>query len=442
MPHSPRSPASIPTPGLASRQAALNLLTLVRAGASFDEALAKGRSFDELEGSDRAFARALATTVLRRQGAIDQIIGMYVDKPLPKRAVKATDTLRLAAAQSIFFETPDHAVVSTSVEMVKAYKETAGYGGLINAVSRKIARHGSSAAKALPDRVDTPGWMWRAWERAYGPARAKAIAAAHRMEAPLDLTPRQVGSLNQLAKSLDAEIILDASLRLSDHAPVPEMLGFADGAWWVQDAAAALPVRLLGDVAGKRVFDLCAAPGGKTLQLAAAGASVVAVDVNGPRLKLVQENMERMKLRAETVKADVTEWEPDEKADAILLDAPCSATGTIRRHPDILRAKSEDDVKALSRLQGKLIDRAVTMLKPGGMLVYATCSLQYEEGEKQIGEALKRHQNLSRQEVSAGEIGGLSEAITRDGDLRTLPSMLGEKGGIDGFFASRLILAA
>ena len=373
MPQSTRSsarhsPDPKPLPGLASRQAALDLLSLVRAGASFDEALAKGRSFDALEGPDRAFARALATTVLRRQGAIDQVIGNYVDKPLPKRAAKATETLRLAAAQSIFFETPDHAVVSTSVEMVKAYKETAGYGGLVNAVARKIARHGTSAVKALPDRVDTPGWMWRAWERAYGPARAKAIATAHRMEAPLDLTPRDPDSLEQLADDLDAEIILGASLRLREHGPVPELPGFEDGAWWVQDAAAALPARLLGDVKGKRVFDLCAAPGGKSLQLASAGALVVAVDINGPRLKLVQENMERMKLRAETVKADVTEWEPEEKADAILLDAPCSATGTIRRHPDILRSKSEDDVKALSRLQSKLIDRAVKNTQTGRRL--------------------------------------------------------------------------
>lgn len=431
-----------PIAGLESRQAALDLLTLVRSGATLDEALEKGRSFDDLVGPDRAFARALATTVLRRQGTIDHLIGSYIDKPLPKRAKKATDVLRLATAQSVFFETPDHAVVSTSVEMVKVYKETAGYAGLVNAVARKIARHGAASAKTLPVRTDTPGWMWRSWERAYGPDKAKAIAAAHGNEAPLDLTLRNPGDIESLAKSLEAEIVLGSSLRLKEHGPVTELPGFLEGAWWVQDVAASLPAKLLGDVSGKRVFDLCAAPGGKALQLSAGGARVVAVDINGPRLKLVQENMSRMSLFADTIKEDVLEWTPTEKADAILLDAPCTATGTIRRHPDILRSKTEDNVKALIDLQASLIDKALTMLKPGGTLVYAVCSLQREEGEKQIEAALSRHPSLTRQPIQPEEIGGLADAINPKGDLRTLPALLAEKGGMDGFFASRLVIPA
>ena len=201
-------------------------------------------------------------------------------------------------------------------------------------------------------------------------------------------------------------------------------------------------IRDSGDVAGKRVFDLCAAPGGKALQLSAAGAKVVAVDINGPRLKLVQENMSRMSLFADTVKEDVLEWEPTEKADAILLDAPCTATGTIRRHPDILRSKTEDNVKALIELQATLIDKAISMLKPGGELVYAVCSLQREEGEKQIEAALTRHPALTRRPIQPEEIGGLAEAINPKGDLRTLPAFLAEKGGMDGFFASRLVIPA
>ncbi|MEO0878371.1 MAG: transcription antitermination factor NusB [Pseudomonadota bacterium] len=435
-----RPPVALP--GMASRQAALDILNLVRNGAALDEALDRCRSFDALEGADRKFARALATTVLRRQGALDHVIGAYLNRPLPKRAARVGDILRLAAAQSLFFETPDHAAVSLATEIAKRYEETKGYEGLINAIARKIAKAGPDAVASLPPRVDTPGWLWRAWERAYGPQKTRAIAAAHENPAPLDLTPQDASKLEALGDDLGAEIVLGASLRLRVPGPLTELAGFAEGAWWVQDAAAAVPARLLGDIAGKTVFDLCAAPGGKTMQLAAARSRVIAVDQSGPRLKRVQENLERVGLRAETVKEDVLAWEPARLADAILLDAPCSATGTIRRHPDILRSKTEDDVRALVALQAAMIDKAVALLRPGGTLVYATCSLQSEEGERQASAALSRHETLSRLPVQAGEVGGLDEAITRDGDLRFLPSMLADQGGIDGFFAARFVKAA
>ncbi len=429
-----------PPPGLGSRQAALDILTLVRAGAGLDEALEKCRSFSALEGPDRALARALATIVLRRQGALDHLIGAYVDRPLPKRAARAMDILRLAAAQSLILETPDHAAVSTATALAKAYRETAGYAGLVNAVARKIARQGPAALEALPARIDTPGFLWRAWERGFGPAAARAIALAHRAPAPLDLTPRDARTVQSWAEKLGAEIVLGETLRLKEARPVPDLPGYAEGAWWVQDAAASLPARLVRAAPGEIVFDLCAAPGGKTLQLAAAGARVIAVDVSGTRLKTVAENLERTGLAAQTVKADVLEWDPSERADAILLDAPCSATGTIRRHPDILRGKSEADIAALCKLQSKMIDKAAAMLRPGGRLVYATCSLQPEEGERQIRAALERLPQLTRVPVEAGEIGGLDAAVTRDGELRTLPSMLASSGGLDGFFAARLAL--
>ncbi|HXI87122.1 MAG TPA: RsmB/NOP family class I SAM-dependent RNA methyltransferase, partial [Parvularculaceae bacterium] len=230
------------------------------------------------------------------------------------------------------------------------------------------------------------------------------------------------------------------SIRLTGAGDVAQLPGFRDGEWWVQDAAAALPARLLGDVAGKRVFDLCAAPGGKTLQLAAAGARVIALDVRGPRLKLVAENLARTGLVAETVKADLLDWSPDERADAILLDAPCSASGIARRHPDILRSRREEEIEPLAALQAKMIDKAVSLLAEGGLLVYATCSLLPEEGERQIDAALKRHPGLSRVPIAAEEIGGLAEALTRAGDLRTLPSFWPGRGGMDGFFAARLRL--
>jgi 16S rRNA (cytosine967-C5)-methyltransferase len=435
------SPPDQAVQGLAARQAALDVLSLVRAGASLDDALQKCRSFEALAGSDRSFARALASTVLRRQGTLDALIGAYIERPLPKRAARIVDILRLAAAQSALMDAPDHAVVDTAVALAKAYRETAGYAGLVNAVARKIARTGRAAADKLPERIDTPGWLWRAWERAYGPQTARAIAAAHRAEPPLDLTLKRPAEAPSFAETLGAIVLPSGGLRLQGKASVTELPGFAEGAWWVQDAAASLPARLFGDLAGKLVFDLCAAPGGKTLQLAAAGARVVAVDLKGERLKLVAENLRRTGLSAETVKADVLSWKPEEKADAILLDAPCTATGTIRRHPDILWSKSEDDVAALARMQAQMIDRAAMLLKDGGIVVYATCSLQPEEGERQIEAALARHPRLRREAVTAEEIGGLGEAVTRAGDLRTLPSFWADRGGMDGFFAARLRLS-
>ena len=448
-----------PAKGLAPRRAALDILERVRDGAALDDALALTRSFAELEGPDRGFARALASTVLRRRGTLDHALGAYIDRPLPKRAMRAMDILRLAAAQSLLMETPAHAAVATAVDLAGERKEIAGYAKLINAVARKVAKAGPAAIADLPARTDTPGWLWRAWERRYGPARARAIAEAHRREAPLDLTLKDPAGAGALAVLLHADHPEAAplpfgGLRLNPVRSVAALPGFEEGLWWVQDAAASLPAKLLGDVAGKRVFDLCAAPGGKTLQLAAGGAQVVAIDKSGDRLKRLSENLQRTNLQATTVKEDVLRWSSKDKADAILLDAPCTATGTIRRHPDIPWSKDETDLAALTALQAQMIDHAVSLLKPGGTLVYCVCSLQPEEGEAQAKAALARHGALSRLAVEAAEIGGFAKAINRDGDLRTLPSMLpaggstregsaggaAAGGGMDGFFAARFIL--
>jgi 16S rRNA (cytosine967-C5)-methyltransferase len=411
---------------------------LVAGGRSLDEALEACRSFNALEGADRGLAHALAAIALRRGGALDHVIGLYVDKPLPKSAAKAHDILRIAAAQSLILKTPDHAAVSTAVALANDFRETAGYAGLINAVARKIAALVPDFLDKLPERIDTPGWMWRAWERAYGPDAARAIARAHHVEAPLDVTLKIPSGAGGFASETGGILLPTGSVRLPAGTDVAGLPGYAAGRFWVQDAAAAIPARLFGDLAGKSAIDLCAAPGGKTMQLAAAGGAVLAVDIAGLRLKTVAENLARTGLSATTIKADIREWTPEEPADAVLLDAPCSATGTIRRHPDVLRLKTEESVKTLSAMQAGLIDRAVAMAKPGGEIVYCVCSLQPEEGEKQIEAALARIPGLARRPIAPDEV-GLAGAVTRAGDLRTLPSMLANEGGMDGFFAARLV---
>jgi len=429
---------AVDVPGLPARRAALDVLTLVGAGRTLDDALDHCRSFNALEGPDRGFAHALAAGVFRRRGAIDHLIGLFIDKPLPKRSARATDILRLAAVQSLILQTPAHAAVSTAVVLTEEFRETANYAGLVNAVARKIAALGPAALAKLPERIDTPGWMWRSWERTYGPDATRAIARAHTNEAPIDLTPRDPADAAALAHDAGGTRLPVGSVRVPGGSKVVSLPGFDDGRFWVQDAAAAIPARLLGDVRDKRVFDLCAAPGGKTMQLAAAGAHVIAVDESGDRLKRVAENLARTKLSATTVKADILAWEPGALADAILLDAPCTATGTIRRHPDILWTKTEASLKETTALQTRLIDRALAIVKPGGVLVYCVCSLQPEEGEKQVDAALARHAELSRDPIRSDEVGGLP-VLNRAGDLRTLPSMLAADGGIDGFFAARLV---
>jgi 16S rRNA (cytosine967-C5)-methyltransferase len=427
-----------PTPaGLCSRRAALDLAERVRGGQAFDEALQDCRSFAALDGPDRAFARALAATALRRRGSLDHVLGAYVERPFPKKAARAMDILRLAGAQILFMGTPAHAAVSTAVALARERRETGGYAKLINAVARKLASAGPGRLEKVPLRADTPGWLWRSWERAYGPRAVRAVAEIHRAEPPLDLTLKDAGAAMMWAERLGAEILPTGSLRLAGSHHVAALPGFDDGAWWVQDAAASLPAKLLGDVAQKRVIDLCAAPGGKTLQLAAAGARVTAVEKSASRARRLSENLARTGLAADIVIDDALRWKSAQKADAVLLDAPCSATGTIRRHPDIAWSKSEADIAALAHLQAELMDCAAQMARPGGVLVYCVCSLQPEEGEDQAAAAAARHPTLQAAPIGPEEIGAMAQAINANGQLRTLPSFLADKGGMDGFFAAR-----
>ncbi len=422
---------------LASRRTALDVLAAcLDKGQPLDDALGRHPGFAALDPRDRAFVRLLLATTLRRLGEIVEVLDTLVERPLEGANAIGAQVLRLGAAQLLFLGTPPHAAVDTSVRLV----EGAGLHhlkGLVNAVLRRIARDGAALlGDRDPARLNTPVWLWESWTAAYGEEATRAIAAAHLIEAPLDLTTR--ADADFWAGRLEAEKLPTGTLRRTGGGHIAELPGFAEGAWWVQDAAATLPARLLGEIAGKRVADLCAAPGGKTMQLCAAGAQVTAVDISARRMVRVGENLARAGLSAELVTADAAKWTPAERFDAILLDAPCSGTGTLRRHPDIAWLKDEEDVGRLMLAQDRLLLHALDLLKPGGTLVYAVCSLQEDEGPARIDALLARERRARLVPVDAAELPGLAEAASPAGDVRTLPSMWAERGGIDGFYIARL----
>jgi 16S rRNA (cytosine967-C5)-methyltransferase len=419
-----------------SRRIALDVLVAcLDKGQPFDDALARHPGFPALDPRDRAFVRLLLATTLRRLGEIDTVLAAMIERPLEGANAVGRQILRLGAAQLLFLGTPPHAAVDTSVAL--AQSRLPHLKGLTNAVLRRVAREGvAMLGDRDPARLNTPDWLWESWTSSYGEETTRAIAAAHLIEAPLDLTPR--ADADFWAGQLDAEKLPTGTLRRSTGGNVTELPGFAEGAWWVQDAAATLPVRLLGDVAGQRVADLCAAPGGKTLQLCAAGALVTAVDISARRIGRLNDNLARAGMTAELVTADAGKWTPTEKFDAILLDAPCSGTGTLRRHPDIAWLKDGEDVSRLTLTQDRLLVHALDLLKPGGTLVYAVCSLEEDEGPARIDALLARSSQVTLVPVQPAELPGLAEAISPNGDIRTLPSMWPERGGLDSFYVARL----
>jgi len=433
-----RSPEARPPAD--ARAAALSLLgEVLGCRRLLDDAFDGDAGLVGLAPRDRAFARLLVAATLRRLGQIDALVTRCLERPLPAKAVAATHVLRLGACQLLFLDTPPHAAISTSVALLKGGK-LAGFAGLVNAVLRRLDREGRAwVAEQDAAMLNTPAWMWRSWAAAYGEAGARAIAEAHLREAPTDITIG--GDLGDWAAKLEAEVLPTGSLRRHGHGDVTLLPGFADGAWWVQDAAAALPARLLGAVAGKSSADLCAAPGGKAMQLAVAGARVTAVDRSARRLERLRQNLARLGLAADIVEADVTAWIAPAPFDRVLLDAPCSATGTFRRHPDGLWLKTPADVGSLAGTQGRLLRAAAAMTAPGGILVYCVCSLEPEEGIDQVEAFLAEDAAFARLPVRAEEIGGLAECITPAGDLRTMPWHLGDRGGMDAFFAARLVRA-
>lgn len=422
---------------VSARSAALDLIgTVLRQRHPLDEAIEDHPAMAELPARDRAFARLLVATVLRRLGQIDAMIAHCLEKPLPVRAAATQDLLRMGLAQLLFLRTPPHAAVATTVDLAES-RGFLSYKGLVNAVLRRLSQEGS-ALIAMQDEamLNVPAWLWRNWTAAYGEQTTRAIAAAHLHEAPLDISVRTDGELWR--ERLDALLLPTGSLRRQGGGAIASLPGYHDGAWWVQDAAAAMPAKLLGNVAGEVVLDLCAAPGGKTAQLAAAGGKVVALDRSPRRVERLNSNLARLHLSVETHVADAIQWRPPAPVRFILLDAPCTATGAIRRHPDVPHLKAQDDVIRLAGVQERLLASAIDMLAPGGTLVFCTCSLEPQEGKQHIERILAAGAPVRRVPVDPSEIGGLKECVSAEGDLRTLPCHLSDRDGLDGFFAARL----
>ncbi len=432
-------------PGLAARVAAAAILRDVIAnGHMLDELFAAGTALSRVGGldpRDLALTRSIATAALRRLGTIRHALADLLDRGVPRTAAQIEWCLTAAAAQILFLDVPDHAAVDLAVRMTRLDAKTAPYAALVNGVLRNLARRRDTyLASASPLDHDTPPWLAARWRKTYGEEGAHAIAAAHRLEPTLDISVKSDAEF--WAEKLGATVLPTGSLRLATHQPIPELPGYEEGAWWVQDAAAALAARFITIEPGIKIADLCSAPGGKAAQLAARGARVTAIDRSAERLKLLSSNFDRLRLEAEIVVADVVALN-GMTFDAVLLDAPCSATGTIRRHPDVAWTKKPSDLVKLAAMQSRMLDKAFELVRPGGTIVYCTCSMEPEEGEQQIAALLRRNPDIVRLPIMQGEVGGLGELVNANGEVRTLPSHLPVEdprlAGLDGFFIARLV---
>ncbi len=422
---------------IAARVAACELLNSVlrdhaRADDRFDDAV------KALDSRDRAFVRLLLATTLRRLGQIDAILNVFLNKT-PSHEI--LDILRLGCVQILFLDTPPHAAVATAVTMAKRYHQR--LGGLVNAVLRRVSDKGKEITTDQDAaRLTMPDWLWESWTKAYGEPVTRGSAEAHLIEPPLDISVKDSSRAGEWASRLGGQVLPTGSVRCKNGGRVQDFDGFAEGEWWVQDAAAALPARVLlhalGETRGKSVIDLCAAPGGKTAQLLAAGCKVIALDIDGNRLARVHQNLSRLKFEADVIEADAGNWRPSHLVDAVLLDAPCSATGTIRRHPDLPFLKRASDIASLAVIQRRLLEAATHMVKPGGVILYSVCSLQPEERHQVVDEVLLSDETLTLEKIPAAAVCGEIQFISRRGELRCLPCQWPELGGLDGFYGALL----
>jgi len=424
-----------PVAGIPARAAAQSILgAVLQKRRPLDDALDAVLSVAKLEPRDAGFSRAIATETLRRLGQLQALLHVFVSKMPPQHRAGSTQEILLAGAcELLFLRIAAHAVVDAANELAALDDKAVHFKPLINAVLRRIARDGEAviaAQDAAP--LNTPDWLWSRWLDTYGEEVARNIATAHLVPPLLDIHSKRASTVVPDGASLSGEIV-----RVNSTGRVEELPGFVEGGWWVQDFAASLPARLLGDIAGKTVIDLCAAPGGKCAQLADAGAQVTAVERDPRRMRRLRENFARLELHAELVEQDLRDFVPKERAPFVLLDAPCSATGTIRRHPDLPWIKSTADVNTCADAASELLDAAAAMVADNGVLVFAVCSLEPEEGVEQAEAFLERHTEFQRDHITASELFGMAELI-EGGDLRTLPCHLAERGGMDGFYAVRL----
>lgn len=448
MPPNSHSATAPSHPGLVARALAVTAIDdLLTKSQPLDETLERlleTPAARELPDRDRGLVRAIAMAAIRRLGTIAKALEERIERGLPNHSGQLEAILISGAAQILFLDVPDHAAVDLSVRLVQANYDAKRFTALSNAVLRRIAREKDEILKKSdPLTIDTPEWLANRWIKTYGAENAAKIAAAFRSEPAIDLTMRADPEI--WAEKLNAKILPTGSLRLRDRTPVRALAGYEEGVFWVQDTAAALPVRLLDPKPGETIADLCAAPGGKTAQLALSGAHVTAVDRSEKRVSRLSQNIQRLGFSVDVVVADASLWRGG-PFDAILLDAPCTATGTIRRHPDVAWLKSEEDLGKLTQLQQRLLDHSAELLKPGGRLIYCTCSLEPEEGEEQIKTCLARNPSLRLVYFEAKKLPWLGEeladAITPEGFLRTLPFMMPDDdprlAGLDGFFAAKL----
>lgn len=428
--------------GRAARLSAARAVTdIINGRISMDQALYEQKQYAQMDARDRAFARLIASTTLRHLGQIDHALAQYVQRrPSPL----AESLLRTGAAQLMYLGVADHAVVAETVAVIKRSRDrkTANAAPMANAVLRRISENKEKLENAAPPETNFHDWLRHRWERDYGPDAVRDMAQIYAQIPPLDLTVKS--DPQGWAQKLGGTVLPTGTVRLDGASDVTALEGFDEGEWWVQDIASALPVRQLGDLSGKTALDMCCAPGGKTMQLALAGADVTAIDKGKQRMARTRENLDRVGLDATLITADVLKWRgvADNSFDVVLLDAPCTSTGTFRRHPEAIHIKRRGQMRELEGMQAVMLDAAARQVKPGGILLYCTCSLQSEEGEDQITAFLKRAPKFSRNPFVNNETRAFHPDVKRNMDqsgvLRSLPHDLGELGGMDGFFTACL----
>lgn len=431
-------------PGLAVRQVAARLLSaVIDKKTSLDGLIDNEHGHPQylaLEGRDRALCRAILGAALRHRSVISAALDRFLDRALPQNALSLAHLLHVGAAQVLYLDVPDHAAIDLAVTAAKCDPRNKRFSGLVNALLRKIAQHTDAIRLQPESSKNIPDWFLSLLTQNYGKEKAEAIIAAQEIEPPIDITVKDNPAV--WAQKLNGTLLPNGSVRLGDfNGSLTELEGYAEGVWWVQDVAASLPARLFGNIKGKRVGDLCAAPGGKTAELAVQGAQVTAIDLSENRLRRLRKNMERLGLQVETWAGNLKDYHSEKLFDAVLLDAPCSSTGTIRRHPDILWTKNYSDIVKLAGLQFELLNAAIELVEKDGIIVFANCSLAREEGEEMVEKVLSARKDIELIPITADEVGGMDDILTENGTLRTTPANLQgeipEMSGMDGFFAAR-----